>query len=69
MSDRVSGFKVVLREPMKDEEAEPLRRAIECFENVSAVTANVRRVGNVLEYMRAKRELIEKMLEVYRTLD
>ena len=64
MSDRIHSFLVVLKEDMKDEDAELLRRAIGLFEDVISVEPVKASVNSQMSEARAKHELRMKLIDL-----
>lgn len=62
MTDRVNALIVVLKKDMRDDDVQRIKGAIACFEHVLSVTNNVRDVGDLVAYERAKREITDRLM-------
>jgi hypothetical protein len=66
MTDRYNRITVVLDRDIRDDDAEPLLKAILMLRGVLSVEPHVVGVESVVAEMRAKSELREKLLDVLR---
>lgn len=64
MTDRFHSFTVVLKEPIREDDAEALMNAIRCLKGVIDVAGNVADANAYVAYSRARSELRDKLWDV-----
>jgi hypothetical protein len=65
MTDRINSLTVILDHDIRDDDVEPLVKAIECFHHVLDVKMNVSDICEMdIAHSRVRRELIDKLLDV-----
>lgn len=69
MSDRIHSLTVIFKKDMDEENAEKIANGISCFFNVLRVDKNITDTGEMyIAKARANNELIEKILELLKTI-
>lgn len=63
MSDKIHSLTVVLEKNISEEQANKIKNALECFQDVICVDANICGSGSYVAETRARNEMVRKLLD------